>query len=183
MATAREVARGATHRECEETHPRPQVLNPGRQNSRPPSPVPRPPFMPNVLIVEDELSIRDSLAELFDVDGTRVVQVGSLDDAKQALAAEAYQLILSDIRLGGKRDGGLQVMAAAGLLSPDAVVIALTAFPHSDNRLASERLGATHFLEKPVDLETIASIAAKHGVASSLFPHPASTAEKATPGA
>ncbi len=139
--------------------------------------------MPTVLIVEDELSIRDSLAELFDVEGTRVFQVATLDDAKQALAAEAYQLILTDIRLGGKRDGGLQVMAAAGLLSPDAVVIALTAFPDSDNRLASQRLGATYFLEKPVDLETIASIAAKHGVASSLFPNPAVVAEGTAPGA
>ncbi len=137
----------------------------------------------NVLIVEDELSIRDSLAELFEVEGTRVIQVGTLDEAKTALAAEPYQLILSDIRLGGKRDGGLQVMAAAGLLSPEAVVIALTAFPDQDNRLASERLGATYFLEKPVDLETIASIAAKHSVPSSLFPHAASAAEGTSPGA
>lgn len=92
----------------------------------------------NVLIVEDELSIRDTLAELFEVDGTRVTRVATLDEAKKALAAEPYQLILSDIRLGGKRDGGLQVMAAAGLLSPEAVVIALTAFPDQDNRLASK---------------------------------------------
>lgn len=126
--------------------------------------------MPRVLIVEDELSIRDSLAELFEVDGTRVVRVATLEEAKKALAAEPYHLILTDIRLGGKRDGGLQVMAAAGLLSPEAVVIALTAFPDQDNRLASTRLGATYFLEKPVDLETIASTAARHGVPSSLFP-------------
>jgi DNA-binding NtrC family response regulator len=128
--------------------------------------------MKNILIVEDETSIRDSLAELFEVEGTRVTGASTLDEAKKALAAEPYQLILSDIRLGGKRDGGLQVMAAAGLLSPEAVVIALTAFPDQDNRLASHRLGATYFLEKPVDLETIASVAAKHGVPSSLFPHP-----------
>jgi CheY-like chemotaxis protein len=40
-----------------------------------------------------------------------------------------YDLIVTDIRLGGKRDGGLQVMAASGLLSPDATVIVLTAYP------------------------------------------------------
>ena len=134
----------------------------------------------NVLIVEDELSIRDSLAELFEVDGTRVTRVATLEEAKKALAAEPYQLILSDIRLGGKRDGGLQVMAAAGLLSPEAVVIALTAFPDQDNRLASKRLGATYFLEKPVGLETIASVAAKHGVPSSLFPNAAVAAADGT---
>ena len=135
----------------------------------------------NVLIVEDELNIRDTLAELFEVDGTRVTRVATLDEAKKALAVEPYQLILSDIRLGGKRDGGLQVMAAAGLLSPEAVVIALTAFPDQDNRLACHRLGATYFLEKPVDLETIASVAAKHGIPSSFFPNAATVASDEQP--
>jgi len=72
-------------------------------------------------------------------------------------------------------------MAAAGLLSPEAVVIALTAFPDQDNRLASQRLGATYFLEKPVDLETIASVAAKHGIPSSFFPNAAAIAAEENP--
>ncbi len=132
----------------------------------------RIPAMPTVLIVEDEQSIRDTLAELFEVEGTTVTAVATLDEATRALAAEPFHLIVSDIRLGGKRDAGLQVMAAAGLLSPEAVVLALTAFPDQDNKLASFRLGATYFLEKPSDLEAIASIAAKHSVPSSLFPKP-----------
>ena len=131
------------------------------------------PTLIHVLIVEDEQSIRESLAELFEVDGSCVTAVGTLDDAKHSLAVQPFQFILSDIRLGAKRDGGLQVMAAAGLLSPEAVVLVLTAFPDQDNRSASMRLGATYFLEKPVDLETIAKVAASHGVPSSLFPSPA----------
>ncbi|MEO6446234.1 MAG: response regulator [Gemmatimonadaceae bacterium] len=126
----------------------------------------------HILIVEDEQSIRHSLAELFEVAGIHVVAVETLDEAKTALAAQPYAFIVSDIRLGSKRDGGLQVIAAAGLLSPDAVVLVLTAYPDQDNRLASHRLGATYFLEKPVDLETIATIAARHGIPSSLFPNP-----------
>lgn len=115
---------------------------------------------PSVLIVEDETCIRDVLVELFDVAGTVVCSAGTLDSAKAVLASRAYDLIITDIRLGGRRDGGLQVMAAAGVLSPDATVIALTAFPDDDNRQASLRLGATHFLEKPVSLERIAELAA-----------------------
>jgi len=124
----------------------------------------------SVLIVEDEQSIRDILVELFEVEGTEAVAVGTLEEAKRALMARVYDLVVTDIRLGGKRDGGLQVMAAAGMLSPDAVVIALTAFPDLDNRHASLRLGATHFLEKPVDLATIAALASDAGVASALLP-------------
>jgi len=128
-----------------------------------------------VLIIEDEQSIRESLLELFSVEGSDITAVAMLDEAKAALASTPYKLILTDIRLGGKRDGGLQVMAAAGLLSPDATVIVLTAFPDQDNRLASLRLGATYFLEKPVDLQTIADLAAKHGIPSSVHPTPTPT--------
>ena len=123
-----------------------------------------------VLIVEDEQSIRDILVELFEVEGTTTTAVGTLPEATQALAGRPFDLIVTDIRLGGKRDGGLQTMAAAGLLSPDAAVIVLTAFPDDDSRYASLRLGATHFLEKPADLMTIASLAAQHGVATAIFP-------------
>lgn len=123
-----------------------------------------------VLIVEDEQCIRDVLVELFDVDGNDVHAAGMLDEARAALAQHVYHLIVTDIRLGGKRDGGLQVMAASGMLSPDATVIVLTAYPDADNRHASLRLGATHFLEKPVDLSTIAGLAAQAGVPSAVIP-------------
>jgi DNA-binding NtrC family response regulator len=124
----------------------------------------------SVLIVEDEQSIRDILLELFEVDGTATRAAGSLGEALKALAEQPYHLVLTDIRLGGKRDGGLQVMAAAGILAPDAVVVALTAYPDEDNRHASLRLGAMHFLEKPVPLATIAQLAARHGVRSAIYP-------------
>jgi len=121
-----------------------------------------------VLIVEDEDGIRDSLGELFDVPGNATSLAATLPDALAALKREAFDLICTDLRLGGKRDGGLQVMAASGLLSPDATVIVLTAFPDEDNRFASQRLGATHFLEKPVDLATIAELAATAGISTAL---------------
>ena len=82
-----------------------------------------------VLIVEDDQSVRDILIELFAVDGTDVTAVATLDEAKRALGRQTYELIVTDLNLAGKRDGGLQVMAAAGLLSTDAPIIVLTAFP------------------------------------------------------
>jgi DNA-binding NtrC family response regulator len=123
-----------------------------------------------VLVVEDEQGIRDILAELFEVDGAETVAVGTLEEARAALTRRTFDLIVTDLRLGGKRDGGLQVMATSGLLSPDATVIVLTAYPDEDNRHASLRLGATHFLQKPVDLSVIATLAAEVGVPTALFP-------------
>ena len=128
----------------------------------------RQPNATPVLIVEDEHSIRDVLAELFEVDENEVHTAASLEEAKRFLVGTSYRLIVTDIRLGGRRDGGLQVMAAAGVLSPEAVVIALTAYPDDDNRHASLRLGATHFLEKPVPLERIAALAESAGVRTAM---------------
>ena len=122
----------------------------------------------SVLIVEDEDSIRDSLAELFEVPGVSVTTAADTSAALSALHDREYDVVVTDLRLAGKHDGGLQVMAAAALLSPDAAVIALTAYPQEQNRLAASRLGAAHFLEKPVDLEDIAAIASRHGVRSAL---------------
>ncbi len=118
----------------------------------------------SVLVVEDEQSIRDVLVELFECDGNVVTSAELLPDALDKLRSQRFDLIVTDLRLGGKRDGGLQVMALAGMLSPDAMVLVLTAYPDDSNRQASFRLGALHFLEKPVDLSTIAAHASTVGV-------------------
>ena len=124
-----------------------------------------------ILIVEDELSIRESLVDLFTCDDLAVVDAGTLDEAKTELFAQAHlDLIVTDLRLGGNRDGGLQILAAAGMVHPQTPVIVLTAYPDDDNRHASDRLNATYFLEKPVDLAVIAKLARDHGVPSALLP-------------
>jgi DNA-binding NtrC family response regulator len=123
-----------------------------------------------VLIVEDEQSIRDVLVELFETEGVEVSAAATLEYAQWVLERRTFDLVLTDIRLGGQRDGGLRIMAAAGLLSPDAAVIALTAYPDDANRAAAFRLGADHFIEKPVALERIAELAAGARVPTSITP-------------
>ena len=135
-----------------------------------------------VLIVEDEQCIRDVLVELFDVEGTRVDAAATLEIATATLGRCAYDLIVTDIRLGGRRDGGLQVMAAAGVLSTDATVIALSAFPDDDTRRASVRLGAVHFLEKPVSLDLLSELAAGAGVSTAMRLRPLAEGSLATEG-
>jgi CheY-like chemotaxis protein len=119
-----------------------------------------------VLVVEDEQSIRDILVELFDVEGNSLVAASSLPEALEALRTRMFDFIVTDLRLGGKRDGGLQVMAMAGMVCHEATVLVLTAYPDDSNRQASNRLGALHFLEKPADLHTIALLANDAGVST-----------------
>ncbi len=125
-------------------------------------------YRKSVLLVEDEDSIRESLVELFESEGVDVFTAATLSAAQQHLKDRPVDFLITDLRLGSKRDGGLQVMAAAGLLAADAAVVVLTAYPDDANRLAAERLGATHFLQKPVDLDVIARIAAAYGIRTAL---------------
>lgn len=131
----------------------------------------------HVLVVEDEQSIRDILVELFDVEGNALVAVETLNEALESLRTKPFDLIVTDLRLGGKRDGGLQVMAMAGMVSYNATVIVLTAYPDDANRQAANRLGALHFLEKPVDLHTIASLASQAGVGTAFGESPSGSSE------
>lgn len=131
----------------------------------------------HVLVVEDEQSIRDILVELFDVEGNALVAVETLNEALESLRTKPFDLIVTDLRLGGKRDGGLQVMAMAGMVSYNATVIVLTAYPDDANRQAANRLGALHFLEKPVDLHTIASLASQAGVGTAFSESPSGASE------
>lgn len=125
---------------------------------------PRP--IRSVLIVEDEQSIRDILVELFDTEDNLVSPAATLMAAMDLLRTMRFDLIVTDLRLAGKRDAGLQVVALAGMLSPEATILVLTAYPDDASREASVRLGALHFLEKPVDLSVIARHAATAGVQS-----------------
>lgn len=118
---------------------------------------------PHVLIVEDEDTIRESLADLFD--GTAIVHAAAtLGEAVRALHERTFDLVVTDLQLGVKRDAGFQVMALGALLSADASIVVLTAFPDAAARAAAGRLGAAHFLTKPVDLEALARIAAAAGI-------------------
>jgi len=115
-----------------------------------------------VLVAEDEESIRESLVELFEE--CAVTGAADLDAALRALRTRRFDLIVTDIRLGGRRDAGLQIIASSALLSPDAAVLAMTAYPDAAIRAATLRLGASCFLEKPVGLERVAAFAARYGV-------------------
>jgi DNA-binding NtrC family response regulator len=123
-----------------------------------------------VLIVDADPATRDALVGLFEMGGNDAVAVGTVEDATAALHVRSFDLIIADLRVGCTRDGGLLVLAAAGLLSPYSAIIVFAADPSSDDREASHRLGATHVLPKPVDLLAVAALAAERGVSSALYP-------------
>ncbi len=104
-----------------------------------------------LLIVEDEASLRRTLARFFGLRGFEVVEAGSVREAKYHLGRGTYDAALLDVRLP---DGcGLDLLPRIG--ADRSIVI--TAEPDPE-RFGRE--GVCHHMAKPLDLPRIAELVA-----------------------
>jgi len=108
---------------------------------------------PKILVVEDEEVTRLSLAEILSLEGYQVTTAKSGEEALQKLEKETVDLVLADLVM--KEVDGLQVMEAAKKLSPDTVVIMLTAYGTLESAIQAMRQGAYDYLIKPCGAQEI----------------------------
>jgi two-component system, NtrC family, response regulator PilR len=106
----------------------------------------------SVLVVDDEPDLRDLLALALVKLGLDVDGAGSLADAREKLAARAYSLCLTDMRLP---DGsGLDLVREAHARGGPKIAV-ITAFGSAENAVAALKAGAFDYLTKPVDLDQL----------------------------
>ncbi len=108
---------------------------------------------PKILVVDDEEVTRLSLAEILSLEGYRVASARNGEEALQKLEEETFDLVLADLVM--KEVDGLQVMEAAKRLSPDTVVIMLTAYGSLESAIQAMRRGAYDYLIKPCGAQEI----------------------------
>ncbi|MGH7314905.1 MAG: response regulator [Candidatus Rokuibacteriota bacterium] len=102
--------------------------------------------MAAILIVDDEPSARLTLGLLLRHRGHLVREADSVSVAVSALRADAFDVVVTDLRMP---DGlGLEVLQAAKARCPDANVIVLTAHPGWESAKEAMRLGAFDYFEK-----------------------------------
>ena len=105
--------------------------------------------MPNakILVVEDEVLIRLTLAEALAEEGFTVVEAASGDEALALLGQEeGISLLLTDVQLPGRTDG-LALASEVRRRSPDLPVIYVTGRP--DTLAAGTRSGRDATIVKP----------------------------------
>jgi len=110
----------------------------------------------SILIVDDELSVRDSLSNWFIEDG---YSVDTAEDAKVALKkieAFNFHIILVDIKLPGM--DGLELNRRIKSINEEAVVIIMTAFASVDSAVQALKDGAYDYVCKPFDPDAITHI-------------------------
>lgn len=108
-----------------------------------------------VLVVEDELLIRWSIAETLTHAGHIVIEAEDGAVAVQALtnAAEAVDAVVLDYRLPDSND--LTLLAAIRRLSPDSAVILMTAYGTPEVTKGAIDMGAFHVMHKPFDMDDL----------------------------
>ena len=109
-----------------------------------------------VLVVDDEADIRELVDLTLARMGLAAECVGSVGEARSALAAGPFQLCLTDMRLP---DGeGLDIVRHIGEHHPEIPVAVITAFGSAENAVAALKAGAFDYLAKPVGLEQLRAL-------------------------
>jgi DNA-binding NtrC family response regulator len=115
-----------------------------------------PPRQPSILIVDDELSVRDSLLHWFRKDGFRVETAANATAALQALERAGYDIVLLDIKMPGM--DGMELQARIHALDPRLVVIMMTAFASVDTAVRALKQGAFDYVTKPIDPDELSHL-------------------------
>ena len=125
-----------------------------------------------ILIVEDRASLRKMLEHALAGEGYSVESSASAEEAAARLAAAAFDLVLTDLKLPGA--SGLEVVKAARAAQPAAAAIVMTAYGTVGAAVEAMKLGASDFLEKPVEIDELV-----RRVAASIAPSEAGEAFRA----
>src|SRR6266498_5863729 len=105
--------------------------------------------MANLLIVDDELGMRQFLTHLFEREGHSVRAAENGREAMDLLRAAPSDLIVSDVRMPDMN--GIELLRAARELLPEIEVVMMTAFANVDTAREAFLLGAYDFVQKPFD--------------------------------
>ncbi|MDR2560469.1 MAG: sigma-54 dependent transcriptional regulator [Holophagales bacterium] len=99
-----------------------------------------------VLIVEDDEGFREVLSLGLGAEGIETFAVGSLREAKEALARQKFAAVVSDMRLGS--ESGLDLLSWIKEESLDIPSVIMTAYATAETTVQALSLGAVDFLTK-----------------------------------
>jgi DNA-binding NtrC family response regulator len=113
----------------------------------------------NLLIVDDELSVRDSLRRWFADEGYAVATADSAGEALTRLAERTYDLALVDIKMPGT--DGIALLERFKQVDPELLVIIMTGYASVETAVAALKLGAYDYVTKPLDPDEIGHVIRK----------------------
>jgi len=115
-----------------------------------------------VLLVEDDRSLREALADTLLLAGHDYHAVGSAEDALTAVAREAFSLVVSDVNMPGM--DGHQLLSLLRARQPQLPVLLMTAHGAVERAVDAMRQGAADYLVKPFEPKALLDLVARHAL-------------------
>jgi CheY-like chemotaxis protein len=119
-------------------------------------PIPAP-SAPRVLLVDDDDSVLDTLTMVLRGNGFEVVAAASVNDALRCIAAETFDVLVSDLHMPQPGDG-LTVVSAMRHANPKAVTFIFSAFPEMQAATSAILRQADEILVKPLSASNLIGV-------------------------
>ncbi len=108
---------------------------------------------PDILVVDDEESIRELAAEIFSKRGWNVEVAENAEKGAELIAKKNFDVIISDIMMPGI--SGLKFLKYVKEVSPSTAVIMITGYPSIDIAVDAVKNGAFDFIVKPFTIDKL----------------------------
>ncbi len=109
-----------------------------------------------LLIVDDEMSVRDSLAKWFAKKATKLARRNAENDALTRLAEQRWDVALVDIKMHGT--DGIELQRRMHEVDPELLVIIMTGYASVETAVTALKNGAYDYVTKPLDPDEIAHL-------------------------
>jgi DNA-binding NtrC family response regulator len=109
-----------------------------------------------ILIVDDELVVRDSLGKWFTSEGYKAKPVGGAKEALTAIQDAEYDIALLDIKMPGM--DGMELQHRLREADPDLTVIVMTGYASVETAVQALKQGAYDYITKPVDPDELSHL-------------------------
>jgi two-component system response regulator HydG len=106
-----------------------------------------------ILVVDDQRNMRTTLSLMLRGAGHEVSEAGDGEEACERVQGESYDLVLTDLKMGGK--DGIEVLRHAKDVSPLTEVIVMTAYGTIESAVEAMRVGAYDYIQKPFSEEEL----------------------------
>src|SRR5574340_1318770 len=110
----------------------------------------------NLLVVDDELIVRDSLDKWFREEGYDVTVADSAQDALTKMGSQRFDLSLVDIKMPGT--DGIELQRRLHEIDPELIVIIMTGYASVETAVQALKNGAYDYVTKPFDPEDISHV-------------------------
>ena len=107
----------------------------------------------NILIVDDERSIRKTLNEILSYEGFKIDEAGDGEEGLKLFTDKAYDVVLCDIKM--PKIDGLEFLVKAGEVNADVPVIMISGHGTIETAVDAVKKGAFDYVSKPPDLNRL----------------------------